>query len=738
MNMLQLSSETPNATDYIDIIVDIRNLGLLNNLEEHIPKIVVFGNISSGKRSIMTRLTGGLPMPRASTTPYEICILQTEEPIRKITLRYIEDSNRSVIQPREVEFADITSSSKMDVENKLRDAQRYVQNPSIIDINSQLPNDPNNDELPFTKNSVCITIGGPSQNYGLSMVILPSLPESFDECASFTMSLIEECVERDSAILVPIITANADIDTQIAWSLAREVDPDGLRTVGVLTKIDCIPIDDEKHLELANLVKGKREHHIANGFYVIRNRSSVKPEESDDSLESDTFKKLRNHRTWKDEPINKFGLQNFVMKLIELQGLSYKRSWPKIITLLEDKIDYYEEMLNSRPDKPVETPTIRFLDKFDRVFTNHEYVDHKLYHGQQWNFGQLNQALLYTRPRYKLTINEGVTNTEIFDPIKPNPLQFCLKKGLSDECTLDGWSDYSNTQHILTIDQLNEAVQESQGELLDGNFPYTAVISIVEKHQEEWYSISVKFFNKHCDWVAGCIDTLINNTFEEFPNVIRGIKNILHDLLRKCEDETLNRLKDLEEMEHFSANRALYVTDETSLLRKQSKYLTKLQDFAASSKLMNKELKAVLELGSELFDMMYYDENEEEIDTTRKNKDLDKLIRIISTATGALSYWKISYSKYRENVSYIVEHFLVHQFAKNLGIHLRTYFRLLRTEQNTTTDNLNLESLPGEDPSVTSQRAEWQNNVNALYDIIDRVRKLVQEDRKRRPYFKLN
>ena len=62
MNMLKLPlSETP---DDIDIIVDIRNLGLLNNLEEHIPKIVVFGNLSSGKRSIMTRLTGGLPMPR--------------------------------------------------------------------------------------------------------------------------------------------------------------------------------------------------------------------------------------------------------------------------------------------------------------------------------------------------------------------------------------------------------------------------------------------------------------------------------------------------------------------------------------------------------------------------------------------------------------------------------------------------------------------------------------------------
>ncbi|CAG8541971.1 4772_t:CDS:2 [Funneliformis caledonium] len=546
----------------------------------------------------MTRLTGGLPMPRASTSPYEICIHQTEEPTRKITLRYIEDSNRRVIQPRVVEFADITNSSKMDVENKLRDAQRYVQNPSISDINSQLPNDQSNDE-----------------SYHLQKILLP---ESFEEYASFTMSFIEKCVEKDSAILVPIITANADIATQFAWRFAREVDPDGLRTVGVLTKIDCVPIDDEKS---------------------IWNLKSVKPEESDDSLESDTIKKLRNHRTWKDVPINKFGIQNFVMKLIGLQAfLNLLKGKPSIRFLDVD------EILKNLPHKPVENPSriLELIIKFDKVFTNNEYVDHKLYRGQQWNFSQFNQALLNARPIYKRR------------------------------------------------DQLNETVQESQGGLLDGHFPYRAVIYIVELHRLDWFSISVRLLDKSYDWVAQFINELINNTFEEFPNIIEGIKNILRDLLRKCNDETLDRLA---VMEHISASRSRYVTDETSLLKKQSKYLTKLQNFAASSKQMNKELKAVLELGSELFDMMYYDENEEENNATRKNKYLDKLISVISIATGVLSYWKITYSKYRENVSHIVERYLVHQFAINLGIHLRTDLILLAAEQNTAIDNIKLESL---------------------------------------------
>ncbi|CAB5395674.1 unnamed protein product [Rhizophagus irregularis] len=57
---------------------------------------------------------------------------------------------------------------------------------------------------------------------------------------------------------MPVFQATSGIDTQCAYRLAREADPTGQRTVGVLTKMDRIvdyPNDDEKHLELATLVK---------------------------------------------------------------------------------------------------------------------------------------------------------------------------------------------------------------------------------------------------------------------------------------------------------------------------------------------------------------------------------------------------------------------------------------------------------------------------------------------------
>ncbi|CAG8598561.1 6838_t:CDS:2 [Funneliformis caledonium] len=63
--------------------------------------------------------------------------------------------------------------------------------------------------------------------------------------------------------------------------------------------------------------------------------------------------------------------------------------------------------------------------------------------------------------------------------------------------------------------------------------------------------------------------------------------------------------------------------------KKKSKYLNKLHNLAASSRQLNQESKAVLELGPEIIDIMYYEVDEEEIEISY----LDRLIRVISATT---------------------------------------------------------------------------------------------------------
>ena len=50
--------------------------------------------------------------------------------------------------------------------------------------------------------------------------------------------LAKSFVEKKSSIILAVSAANVDLATSEALALAREVDPEGLRTVGVLTKLD--------------------------------------------------------------------------------------------------------------------------------------------------------------------------------------------------------------------------------------------------------------------------------------------------------------------------------------------------------------------------------------------------------------------------------------------------------------------------------------------------------------------
>ncbi|RGB38374.1 P-loop containing nucleoside triphosphate hydrolase protein [Rhizophagus diaphanus] len=302
-----------------------------------IPTIVLFGDRYSGKSSVLKRLTGGLPLTGIRTySIVEIRLLKAEEPLHKISLRYIEDKNHQPISPWEITFAIITDLDEEEIEKKLHEAQRYVRNPSITK-HTLLP--PDIDELCFTKNSVCVTISGPDQMYNLSMIDLPGVVRNDESHEIFVLSLIKDYIKKESAILVPIFPATSDINTQCAHRLVREADPTGQRTVAVLTKMDRIvdvdyPCDDEKHLELATLVKGQGEHQLVNGTYVIRNPTNSEIHEDPDELEIETIKALKQIRIWKDVPSDRYGLHNLTIKLYErvrtCYGLSQIDNQPKL------------------------------------------------------------------------------------------------------------------------------------------------------------------------------------------------------------------------------------------------------------------------------------------------------------------------------------------------------------------------------------------------------------------------
>jgi len=77
-----------------------------------------------------------------------------------------------------------------------------------------------------------------------------------------------EYIENPNAIILAVSPANADIATSESIKLAREVDPDGERTLGVVTKLDLMDKGTD-----ANSVLECRTVKLKLGMVGVVNRS---------------------------------------------------------------------------------------------------------------------------------------------------------------------------------------------------------------------------------------------------------------------------------------------------------------------------------------------------------------------------------------------------------------------------------------------------------------------------------
>ena len=69
-------------------------------------------------------------------------------------------------------------------------------------------------------------------------------------------------------IIMCVLPANADMTTSDGLQMARELDPKGVRTIGVITKIDIM----DKGTNAKRMIEGK-DVQLRLGFIGIKNRS---------------------------------------------------------------------------------------------------------------------------------------------------------------------------------------------------------------------------------------------------------------------------------------------------------------------------------------------------------------------------------------------------------------------------------------------------------------------------------
>uniref|UniRef100_A0A2K5ZD65 Interferon-induced GTP-binding protein Mx2 n=1 Tax=Mandrillus leucophaeus TaxID=9568 RepID=A0A2K5ZD65_MANLE len=213
---------------YIDLIDSLRALGVEQDLA--LPAIAVIGDQSSGKSSVLEALSG-VALPRGSgKTP--VCLDQ-------MTFWRAPFPNREVFTPISPIAQNVMAGNGLGISHELISLE--ITSPEVPDLTII--------DLPGIAR---VAVGNQPRDIGLQI-----------------KALIKRYIQRQQTINLVVVPCNVDIATTEALSMAHEVDPEGDRTIGILTKPDLMDRGTEK--SIINVVRNLT-YPLKKGYMIVKCR----------------------------------------------------------------------------------------------------------------------------------------------------------------------------------------------------------------------------------------------------------------------------------------------------------------------------------------------------------------------------------------------------------------------------------------------------------------------------------
>ncbi|PVU87342.1 hypothetical protein BB559_006091 [Furculomyces boomerangus] len=205
-----------------------------------LPQIVVIGSQSSGKSSVLENIVGKDFLPRGSG-------IVTRRPL-VLQLINIPKTTKADETPSDIveygEFLHIPGKKFTDF-SKIR--EEIVKDTELkTGKNAGISPIPINLSV-YSPNVLTLTL---VDLPGLTKVPVGDQPRDIERQIR---EMIMKYITKPNAIILSVTAANTDLANSDGLKLAREVDPDGTRTIGVLTKVDLM----DKGTDVIDILAGR-------------------------------------------------------------------------------------------------------------------------------------------------------------------------------------------------------------------------------------------------------------------------------------------------------------------------------------------------------------------------------------------------------------------------------------------------------------------------------------------------
>ncbi|KAI9660454.1 MAG: hypothetical protein M1821_009804 [Bathelium mastoideum] len=246
----------------LDIVDKLRRSGLSSILK--LPQIIVCGNQSSGKSSVLEAITE-IPFPRKENlcTRFATEIILKRDEVSSITTTITPDKNRPQAEQQELQGFFKTVEDLSDFASLVEEATTLMG----LDYTKREDNLEFDDSATkaFTRDVLRVEICGPDRPQ-LTLVDLPGIIQSASKAATnadvaLINNLVKDYMANERTIILAIVS-----------KYCRDLDPEGRRTLGIITKPDELregSTNQKSWISLAN----NQEIYFKLGWHMLKNRS---------------------------------------------------------------------------------------------------------------------------------------------------------------------------------------------------------------------------------------------------------------------------------------------------------------------------------------------------------------------------------------------------------------------------------------------------------------------------------